>query len=104
MPVFVWLFFLILFLIGTAVYFLPTIVGTVRRVPDRGVLVLVNLLLGWSLIGWVVALVMALRSPATGDVVLPPPPPRPEPSPLYDVEGLEAAEQELPDDPFKDLA
>lgn len=46
-------------LAGFVVYFLPSIIG--RQRPDRGKIFLVNLLLGWTLIGWVVALVMAMN-------------------------------------------
>lgn len=43
-------------------YFLPTIVAFTRKVTDRGSVVVINLFLGWTLIGWVVALAMACRS------------------------------------------
>lgn len=38
-------------------YFPPTIVAWVRRHPNRLSIFLLNLLLGWTLIGWVVALI-----------------------------------------------
>jgi len=40
----------------------PTIVGSDRKVPNIGSIVAINVVLGWTLIGWVVALAMALRS------------------------------------------
>ncbi|MDA8072717.1 MAG: superinfection immunity protein [Actinomycetota bacterium] len=43
-------------------YFLPTIVGSARHVVHIGSVFAVNLLLGWTLIGWAVALAMALRT------------------------------------------
>jgi hypothetical protein len=43
-------------------YLLPTIVGAVRKVVNIGSVFAINLLLGWSLVGWVVALAMALRT------------------------------------------
>ena len=43
------------------VYLVPTIVAGVRKVPNAGSVIVLNLLLGWTLIGWVVALVMALQ-------------------------------------------
>ena len=98
-------FFLLFFVIGTAMYFIPTVVGMLRRVPNRGSLVVVNLFLGWTLIGWVVALAMALRDPVPDQqvvVVQPPPQPAPKP-PIYDTPELEAAAEELPDDPFEEL-
>jgi hypothetical protein len=44
-------------------YLLPVLIGWARRTPDIAVVVMVNLLLGWTLIGWVAALVLALRPP-----------------------------------------
>jgi len=43
-------------------YFLPTIVAVLRRVPNSGSVLVINLFLGWSFVGWVVALAMAVRS------------------------------------------
>ncbi|MDS2174280.1 MULTISPECIES: superinfection immunity protein [unclassified Nesterenkonia] len=48
-------------LVALAVYFLPSLVAMIRSHNVGGVF-LVNLLLGWSFIGWVVALVMACGS------------------------------------------
>ncbi|NEK60225.1 superinfection immunity protein [Geodermatophilus sabuli] len=53
---------LILLLIAGGFYLLPTIIAFTRRVPDRGSVAVINVLLGWSLIGWVVSLAMASRS------------------------------------------
>lgn len=44
---------------GFVVYFLPSILG--RQRPNRGRIFIINLLLGWTVIGWVVALVMAMN-------------------------------------------
>jgi hypothetical protein len=43
-------------------YFVPSIVGAVRKVPNIGSVVVLNFFLGWTIIGWVVALAMAARS------------------------------------------
>ena len=40
-------------------HFLPSVIGFKR--PDRLLIFLVNLLAGWSIIGWFVALYLALR-------------------------------------------
>lgn len=48
--------------LGGAVYLLPTIVAYTRKVPNTGSVFVINLFLGWTLIGWVVALAMAARS------------------------------------------
>ena len=45
-----------------ALYFLPIIVGAVRHVRDLGSVVVINFFLGWTIIGWVIALAMASRS------------------------------------------
>jgi len=47
-------------LILTLLYFLPSIIGKDKR--DAMGIFLVNLLLGWTLIGWVVALFWACAS------------------------------------------
>ena len=39
------------------VYFLPTIIALCRKHQDWLAIVLVNLLLGWTIIGWIKALV-----------------------------------------------
>ncbi len=38
-------------------YFLPTIIG--REKSDAGFIFLVNLLLGWTVVGWIVAFIWA---------------------------------------------
>lgn len=48
------------FLFLTALYFLPSIIGRDKR--DFTGIFLVNLLLGWTLIGWVVAFIWACAS------------------------------------------
>jgi hypothetical protein len=44
-------------------YMLPAFVAFERHVPSKGSVVVVNVLLGWTLIGWIVALAMAMRDP-----------------------------------------
>lgn len=46
-----------------AAYWLPTIAAWVNHAPSRGAVVVVNLFLGWTIIGWIVALAMAFRDP-----------------------------------------
>ncbi len=50
--------------IVTAGYMLPWCIAAVRDVPHWRVF-WINLLLGWTIIGWIVALVMALRTQRT---------------------------------------
>jgi hypothetical protein len=49
-------------LLLVAAYFIPTITAIVRAVRNTGSVVVINLLLGWTLIGWAVALAMAMRT------------------------------------------
>lgn len=44
--------------LGLAIYFLPTMIGLRKR--NAGAIFALNLLLGWTLVGWVVSLVWAL--------------------------------------------
>ena len=52
----------LLSIVGVIVYFLPSIIAYTRPSNNNlsGVFI-VNLLLGWTFIGWVVALVMAVQ-------------------------------------------
>ena len=66
---------------SAALYLLPVLIGWARRVPDLGAVAVINILLGWTLLGWAAALAMALRSvrpaPPAVQIVqnLPPAPP-----------------------------
>jgi hypothetical protein len=50
----------IVFLILLSLYFLPTIIALLRRQPNALAIFLLNFFLGWSFIGWVVALVWSV--------------------------------------------
>jgi len=43
-----------------AVYFAPTAIAVSRSHPHSASIFVINLFLGWSLIGWVVALAMSV--------------------------------------------
>ena len=47
-------------LLGTLMYLVPSIVAIVKKHPQKTAIVVLNVLLGWSIIGWVCALVWAL--------------------------------------------
>ena len=47
-------------LVGLALYFLPTIIVLARRKKNVLGPILVNVLLGWTVVGWIVALIWAL--------------------------------------------
>ncbi|MGP0075216.1 MAG: superinfection immunity protein [Bryobacteraceae bacterium] len=50
------------FLAGIALYFLPTIIGATRQKTNLVGIFLVNFFLGWSVIGWIIALVWAVST------------------------------------------
>ncbi|MGH3825866.1 MAG: superinfection immunity protein [Pseudonocardiaceae bacterium] len=64
-------------------YFLPAVTGAIRKVPNIVSVFVVNFFLGWTLVGWVVALAMAARTaPPPGYPPVPGyPPPTPPPWP-----------------------
>jgi hypothetical protein len=49
-------------LFGFGLYFLPAIIAAVRHTHNSGGILLLNIFFGWTLIGWVIALVMAFSS------------------------------------------
>lgn len=74
------------FLAVPLLYFLPAMEAGLRDHQSRTSIILVNLLLGWTLVGWVVAIAWACTSKPTPPVPAPapyvppaPPPPRPAP-------------------------
>ncbi|MBA8796119.1 hypothetical protein FHX74_003760 [Friedmanniella endophytica] len=66
--------------VGTALYLLPWAVAATRNKRNVVAIALINLFLGWSLVGWVAALVMACLNddrPAHGPVLVAALPPQP---------------------------
>ena len=62
---------LLIILIPTLlIYFLPTIVALSRRKTNRTAIFLLNLLLGWTFVGWVVALVMACATNSQQTIIV----------------------------------
>jgi hypothetical protein len=55
-------FFLPFFGFGFLMYFLPTILAFAHNKRDTAAILLLNLFLGWTMIGWVVALVWAVKT------------------------------------------
>lgn len=51
--------FVFLYIFG---YLVPTFIAVYRSMPNKGSVVVVNVFLGWTFIGWVVALAMACGS------------------------------------------
>jgi Ca2+/Na+ antiporter len=52
-------------LVVLALYFLPSIVALARKIRHQGSVVVINVFLGWTFVGWVVALAMACRTNRT---------------------------------------
>lgn len=50
-------FILIILLLG--LYFLPAITAVARKKKNNTAIFLMNLFLGWSIIGWIIALIWA---------------------------------------------
>jgi hypothetical protein len=53
-----------------AMYFLPTIVAFARDHSQKAAIFLLNFLLGWSVIGWVVAIVWAVTNSTPQTVII----------------------------------
>jgi hypothetical protein len=54
------IFFFPVILIGLAIYFIPTIIAVARHHKNALAIFLINFLLGWSFVGWVVALIWSV--------------------------------------------
>lgn len=52
------------------IYFMPSIIANNRRHKDRFAILLVNFLLGWTSIGWVIALVWSFTSSQDSVVII----------------------------------
>ncbi|MDQ2924651.1 MAG: superinfection immunity protein [Acidobacteriota bacterium] len=69
------IFVLVLIFGGIAlVHFLPVFIAGARHVSNFWWIVLINVLFGWTLIGWVVALVWALKDDPKWTASYMPPP------------------------------
>jgi T4 superinfection immunity protein len=53
---------LVALIIVALLYFLPLIIAVSRGVRNQGSVAVINVFLGWTLIGWIVALAMAART------------------------------------------
>lgn len=63
-------FFVVLSVLGLAIYFLPSILGFSAKKDNKFAIFLLNLFLGWSLIGWVVALVWAVSKDKQQTIII----------------------------------
>jgi hypothetical protein len=58
-------------IIFVAIYGLPAIVAAIRHHPNQNAIFILNLLLGWTILGWIAALVWSNTSVAPHDRVSP---------------------------------
>ena len=56
---------IVLVLVGIAAYFLPATIGLIRDHDQKWAILTLNLLLGWTGIGWIVALIWAVTKGRT---------------------------------------
>jgi hypothetical protein len=52
--------FVILLLLCVIIYMLPTVIAYARDVPSRRTITVVNIIFGWTLIGWFIAFLWAM--------------------------------------------
>ena len=67
---------------SAALYLLPALIARARHVPALTAVVTLNVLAGWTLVGWAIALAIALR-PARHHAAPPAPDPPPAPAPVH---------------------
>ena len=53
---------IIFLVVAIALYYLPAIIASQRRHKNASAILLTNLFLGWTFIGWVVALIWAFTN------------------------------------------
>ena len=59
---------LVVFVPGViALYFAPALAATLHKHPQHGAIAILNLFLGWTVIGWVAALVWAYVAPSKSE-------------------------------------
>lgn len=83
------------FLAAPALYLLPTIEAWLRNHPNLGAIALVNIFLGWSLIGWVIALVWAFKKPEPVVALAPATAPAPASAPAQETKKCPYCAEEI---------
>ncbi len=56
-------FFIILLILGILIYFIPSFIAMKKQHPQKVAILLLNIFLGWTFIGWVGALIWAVSNP-----------------------------------------
>jgi len=64
----------ILLLLAAAFYFLPSVIANQRETNHLGTIFLINLVFGWTVLGWIAALIWAIvEKPDSEQPIAPPP-------------------------------
>jgi hypothetical protein len=58
----------LLLLVAVVLYFLPTAIASVRKIEGQGMVAAINVILGWTLLGWLVALIWAVGAKGNDDL------------------------------------
>jgi hypothetical protein len=53
-------FGIIAFIVGLVIYFIPTIIAIMRHHRNLLAIILINIFLGWTFVGWIVSLIWAI--------------------------------------------
>jgi hypothetical protein len=53
---------LVIYFVVICLYFIPSLIAHRRKATNRSYVYAINLFLGWSFIGWIIAFVMAVRT------------------------------------------
>ena len=62
-----YIFGLVLLVVGASIYFLPAMIAVARRHPSLVPVVMLNVLLGWTILGWIAALMWGLSGPGKAE-------------------------------------
>ncbi len=54
--------FVIELIVVVILYMLPTLIAYARDIPQRKTVTVVNIVFGWTLVGWVIAFIWALMA------------------------------------------
>jgi len=54
----IWLYIVI----SLTIYFLPAIIANLRSHHQQGAITMLNLLLGWTLLGWIIAIIWSVSA------------------------------------------
>lgn len=53
----------VLVVLGVLIYFIPGMTASYRKHPQEKPIIIINLFLGWTFLGWIIALAWAMSGP-----------------------------------------